>query len=339
MDKVQELATATEITRLRDDCKAIEEAPEHDGDRCLRPWAQAYERRPIPQGRWPMEQPIPILHSDAEVDRHDREQTAIFRSRLARGMPLRDFESGVFCVAKSDGGWRLCTDYREFNKYAEKERFQMEGVQEVAELLQKSDYGLLVDLKDAYLTMGLHPSQRKYCRFRCPKTKVRYQWTTVSFGTSEAPKLCTKVLRPIIRILKSLGIRCIIYIDDLLLLDQDPIRLGKSMAIAMQLLQREVGLQLKLSKGNLLPSQRFQCLGIIWDTTRMTCHIPPKRLKALQHTAGRLRRSSIRGDRVRTRDLARFVGQVVATTRAIRPAKRRLLYVQHALSKAIRSVG
>ena len=133
----------------------------------------------------------------------------------------------------------------------------MKGVQEVAELLQKNDYSMLVDLKDAYLTMGLHPPHRKYCRFRCPKTKVQFQWRTVSFGTSEAPKLCTKVPHPIIRILKSLGIRCIIYIDDLLLLDKDPIRLGKSMAIAMRLLQWEVGLQLKLPKGNLLPSQKF----------------------------------------------------------------------------------
>jgi hypothetical protein len=157
----------------------------------------------------------------------------------------------------------------------------MEGVQEVAQLIQKDDYGMLVDLKDAYLTLGLHPSHRKYCRFRCPTSKVRYQWKTVSFGTSEAPKICTKILRPIIGILKSLGIRCLIYIDDLLLLDQDPVRLAKAMAIAMELLQRKVGLQLKLSKGNLLPSQRFACLGIIWDTKQLTCHTPTKRIKAL----------------------------------------------------------
>ena len=45
------------------------------------------------------------------------------------------------------------------------------------------------------------------------------------------------------------------------------------------------------------------------------------------------------GAAVPTRDLARFVGQVVSTSRAIRPAKRRLLYVQHALSKAVRRNG
>ena len=335
----QELAASAEIARLFNVCQAIERAPSHDGDKCLRSWAKAYEREVLPRGRWPREPIIPLCKSDSEVEKYNLEQMRVYRKRRAAGLPLRDFESGVFTVTKSDGGYRLCTDYRELNKFAEKSKFQMEGVKEVAELIQPQDFGMLVDLKDAYLTLGLHPSHRKYCRFRCPQSKVRYQWKTVSFGTSEAPKLCTKIIRPLIKILKSLGIRCIIYIDDLLLLDQDPVRLGKAMAIAMDLLQKQVGLQLKLSKGNLLPSQLFTCLGIIWDTNKMTCHIPAKRIKALQGNARRILKMSSADAPIPTRDLARFVGQVVSTSRAIRPAKRRLLYIQHALSKAVRRGG
>ena len=335
----QKLAASTEIARLFNTCQAIERAPSHDGDKCLRSWARAYEREVLPRGQWPTEPVIPLCRSESEVERYNKDQMKLYRQRRAEGRPLRDFESGVFTVAKSDGGFRLCTDYRELNKFAEKSRFQMEGVKEVAKLIQPHDYGMLVDLKDAYLTLGLHPSHRKYCRFRCPKSKVRYQWKTVSFGTSEAPKICTKIIRPLIRILNSLGIRCIIYIEHLLLLDQDAVRLGKAMAIAMDLLQTQVGLQLKLSKGNLFPSQEFTCLGIIWNTQRMTCHIPAKRIKALQGSARRILKMSSAGAAVPTRDLARFVGQVVSTSRAIRPAKRRLLYVQHALSKAVRRNG
>lgn len=335
----QELAASAEIARLFNECHAIERCPEHDGHKALRSWAKNYERKLLPRGQWPQELPVPILKSESEVELYNRQQMELYRRRRARGMPLRDFESGVFTVSKSDGGYRLCTDYRELNKFAEKQRFQMEGVKDIATMIQKDDYAMLVDLKDCYLTMGLHPSQRKYCRFRCPKSGVRYQWKTVSFGTSEAPKICTKILRPLIRILKSLGIRCLIYIDDLLLLDQDQLRLAKAMAIAMELLQTQVGLQLKLSKGNLFPSQRFTCLGIIWDTQRLTCHIPAKRMKTLQVTARRLLKASAQGAPVKTRDLARFVGQVVSTSRAIRPATRRLLFINHTLSKAVRQRG
>ena len=142
----------------------------------------------------------------------------------------------------------MCTDYRQLNMFQRKLPFKMEGVQQVADLIQPNDFGMLVDLKDAYLTMGLHPSQRKYCRFRSPEDGQRLQWKTVSFGMSEAPRICTKLLRPLIGLLKQIGIRCLIYIDDLLLLDQDRDRLARGMAIAMDLLLIQVGLQLKTSK-------------------------------------------------------------------------------------------
>jgi hypothetical protein len=120
---------------------------------------------------------------------------------------------------------------------------------------------MLVNLKDAYLTLGLHPSHRKYCRFRNPVTGQRLQWKTVSFGISEAPRLCTKLLRPLVSLLKQLGIRCIIYIDNILLLNQDRLLLMRNMAVALDLLQRQAGLNLKTSKCSFHPSQRFQCLG------------------------------------------------------------------------------
>ncbi len=34
----------------------------------------------------------------------------------------------------------------------------MDEVQLISELIQPGDFGMLVDLKDAYLTLGLHPS-------------------------------------------------------------------------------------------------------------------------------------------------------------------------------------
>jgi hypothetical protein len=61
--------------------------------------------------------------------------------------------------------------------------------------------------------------------------------------------------------------------------------------------------------------------------------------KALRRTASRLLRASAHSPEALTRDLGRFVGQVVSTTRAIRPAKRRLLHVQHALGKGVRAGG
>ena len=214
----------------------------------------------------------------------------------------------------------------------------MEGVQQVAELNQPNDFAMLVDLKDCHLTMGVHPGQRRHCRFRAPDG-TRYQWKTVSFGMSEAPQICTKLLRPLIKIVKGLGIRCLIYIDDLLILHQDRIQLAKSMAIAMELFQDQVGLQLKISKGQWVPSQVFTCLGLVWDTLQMQVAVPSKRIKAIQRSGARIQKTAASGKPVPTRDLARLIGQITSTTRAIRPAKRRLLYLIHDLGRAVKKTG
>jgi hypothetical protein len=198
--------------------------------------------------------------------------------RRAKGLAFRDFESPVFTVTKKDGHFRLCTDYRKLNLFQRKTTFKMDDTQVIAETIQQGDYGMLVDLKDAYLTLGLHPSHRKYCRFRHPSTGRRLQWRTVSFGISEAPRICTKILRPLLAVLKQLGIRCIIYIDDILLLHQDRLQLARGMAVAINLLQQQAGLNLKTSKCSFRPLQRFQCLGYVWDTISMRT-FPPDRTR------------------------------------------------------------
>jgi hypothetical protein len=213
----------------------------------------------------------------------------------------------------------------------------MDTVQTVAESIQPNDFGMLVDLTDCYLTLGLHPSQRKYCRFRHPANGRRLQWRTISFGMSEAPRICTKLLRPLMGLLKQLGIRCVLYIDDLLILHQDRIKLARGMAIAMNLLQSQVGLNLKTSKCCFKPSRQFVCLGFIWDTITMTTSIPRARLWEAQRTAGRLVKHGPQP--IHTRDLARMVGKITAMTRGIRGARRHLLYVQQQLGRAVRESG
>ncbi len=177
----QMAATAAEIDRLMNQCGAVELAPAHDRDKALRPEAAVWERRPLRGGWWPAEKGIPVLSSDEAVREYDRDCLRSQVSRRARGKPFRDFESTVFTVPKKDGRFRLCTDYRPLNKFQTKRPFKMENVQTVAETIQRGDFGMLVDLTDCYLTMGLAPSQRKYCRFRHPVGGQRLQWTTISF--------------------------------------------------------------------------------------------------------------------------------------------------------------
>jgi hypothetical protein len=280
---------------------------------------------------------VPIFSSDEAVREYDRDCLRSQTLRQSQGKPFSDFESTVFTVPKKDGRFRLCTDYRPLNEFQTKRPFKMETVQMVVETIQLRDFGMLVDLTDCYLTLGLPPSQQKYCRFRHPITGQRLQWTTISFGMSEAPRICTKLLRPIVGLLKQLGVRCCIYIDDLLILHQDRTKLARGMAIAMDLLQRQVGLNLKTSKCSFRPSRQFTCLGFEWITATMTVSVPRARLWEAQRTARRL--VKLAAAPIHTRDSARFVGKVTAMTRGIQGARRRLVHIQQPLGTAVREEG
>ena len=278
-----------------------------------------------------------MVSGHAELRAYDADCLASQAARRSVGRPFRDFESTVFVVPKKDGKFRLCTDYRALNEFQRKVPFKMDTLQSVADVIQRNDFGMLVDLTDCYLTMGLHPSQRKYCRFRHPQTGRRMQWKTVSFGMSEAPRICTKLLRPLMGLLKRLGIRCVLYIDDLLMLHQGRTTLARGMAVAMHLLQNQVGLNLKTSKCSFRPSREFTCLGFVWNTSTMQCSVPRVRLWEAQRTAHRLMKGG--SAPLTTRDLARFVGKVTAMTRGIIGARRRLLYIQQQLGTAVREGG
>ena len=114
--------------------------------------------------------------------------------------------------------------------------------------------------------------------------------------------------------------------------------------VTLNLLQRQAGLNVKTSKCSFHPSQRFQCLGYVWDTANMKVLVPSKRLKETHRMAKRLHRlvsvqENVTAPKLKTRVLACFVGKVVATFRGIRGARRNLLYLQHALGQAVRQSG
>ena len=230
----QRSAVLQEVSRL-EGIGAIEPAPLHDGHKALGPGAANWEKAPMAPGQWPREQRVPVLNW-RERARYDQAQLAVVEHRRRRGVPFRDFESTTFTVPKADGGFHLCTDYRQLNQFQIKGKFQLGGTKAIAQLIQPGDYGALVDTKGCFLEFGLHPAQRRHCRFRDPRLR-RWQWRTMSFGMPEPPHLCTRVLRPFIGMLKGLGVRCSIYLDDLLVLSPSPTSLAVSMGVAMEMLQ------------------------------------------------------------------------------------------------------
>ena len=104
-----------------------------------------------------------------------------------------------------------------FNNYVEYCHFKMEDLKAVADLLKPGDFMCKLNLKDAYFSVPLHRRSQKFIRFKLQGRT--YQFTCLPFGLKSAPHIFTKILKPVTGILRKMGIRIKVYLDDMLIMN------------------------------------------------------------------------------------------------------------------------
>ena len=125
---------------------------------------------------------------------------------------------------------------KNLNRFVQSQKFKMEGLEAVRKLIQPGDFMMKLDLQDAYFSVPIHNSHKKYLRFVFQG--ITYEFQCLPFGLSSAPRTFTKLLKPVIVLLRTQGIRIVIYLDDRLILDQSPERLSSIFRSVVNLLQR-----------------------------------------------------------------------------------------------------
>ena len=73
-----------------------------------------------------------------------------------------------------------------------------------------------IDLNDTYFSVAILKSSQRFLRFIWG-TK-HYSFLGLPFSLSSAPRIFTKLLKPVAAFLRKQGYRIIIYLDDFLLL-------------------------------------------------------------------------------------------------------------------------
>lgn len=127
----------------------------------------------------------------------------------------------------------------------------MEGLDTVKSLARKGDWLVKLDLKDAYLTVPILPAHQKFLRFFW-KGRIS-QFSCLPFGLSSAPRHFTKLLKVVVAHLRKKGIRLVIYLDDILIINEDPDKLKSDLDTTIFLLQ-SLGFLINWEKSVLTPS-------------------------------------------------------------------------------------
>ncbi|NXM76942.1 POK18 protein, partial [Serilophus lunatus] len=98
----------------------------------------------------------------------------------------------VFVVKKKSGKWRLLHNLRKVNAAME----SMGALQPGMPTMIPRTWGILIiDLKDCFFTIPLHPNNAPKFAFSVPSVNIqepykRYQWTALLRGMKNSPTLC-----------------------------------------------------------------------------------------------------------------------------------------------------
>ena len=238
------------------------------------------------------------------------------------------FYSRLFLVPKKGGSMRPVIDLSSLNKFIVNEHFQMENFSCLKSLLLPGDFMTNIDLKDAYLSVPVHESSRKFLRFIWKGTC--YQFKALPFGLCSAPRIFTKVLKPVAAFLRRKAIRVLIYLDDFLLLAATVEEAVKNTQLVVTLLQ-SLGFTINLKKSLLIPIQVITFLGFQIDSVCMKISLPAEKANKILYCCRRL----LDSQSITLRNLASLLGLLESSRPAIWRAP---LHFRHLQSDLIRGL-
>ena len=186
-----------------------------------------------------------------------------------------------------------------------------------------------VDLKDAYFAVPMDQEHRKYQCFALGERM--FQFTCLPFGLTLAPWVFTKTLKPVIALGRELGLRLVIYIDDILLMAELKERAqeqGEALVYLLECLGFTINREKKVS-------QTAKFLGFNVNTRTMEMNLPTLKLKTIRAESRKL----LREGHISARALSRLTGRMNAADQVIPPGPLFYRHLQMDLSEALRRSG
>ena len=212
-----------------------------------------------------------------------------------------EFISTIFLVPMKTGDFRPVINLKPLNQFVEKIHFKMENIRMALNCISPGDFMVSIDLKDAYFSVPIFQPHRKCLRFlwnfkRC-----------LPFGYSLAPRVFTKIFKPVIAYSRFFGFRVIIFIDDLILIASSYDECLQQLEVLKQTLCK-LGFTVNVEKSQLVPVNDILYLGFIINSIAMRLRLAAVKLEKIVSACKAL----LAKHKPSVRDVAKVTGLLVS---------------------------
>lgn len=222
----------------------------------------------------------------------------------------KQFLSSFFLVDKPNGEKRFILNLKKLNAFIEPPHFKLEDHKTVIRILTPNCFMATLDLKDAFMLIPVAEDFKKYLRFEFMGTL--YEFNCLPFGLCTAPFVFTKLLKPVAQVLRSEGLKSVIYLDDILLLGKTK-EICHANIIRTKELLVSLGFIVNVEKSSLNPSQKCKFLGFMYDSRNFDVKLTQEKRKKIL----KLTNKFYIKETCKIRDFAQCIGVLVSACPAV----------------------
>ena len=189
----------------------------------------------------------------------------------------------------------------------------METQGSVCSAIRSQEWTVSIDIRDAYLHVPMHQAVHKYLRFVVNKQVYQF------FRFSDIAWELTKLLRPVVALLRQQGVKLHVYLDDRLIRadTQEQAKLHAQTTISVL---QFLGWIINYEKSDLTPSRDFQFIRMQFNTRQFTVTPQPKMRLKVQS----VHQPWMTNSNITARDLHRLLGMLVFMASLVRRGRLRL---------------
>ena len=258
--------------------------------------------------------PKPIQFTKEEQDKIDIEIRRFLEHNIVEEVTNSDpdeFISNIFCRPKKDGKVRIILNLKIFNEFfLEKIHFKMETLQSAIDAMRKDCFFGSVDLAEAFYSLPIRKSDRKFFRFFHQGRK--YQFTALIMGLTHSPRVFTKILKPVFAALRAKGHVSSAYIDDSCLQGSSYRNCVENIVDTVCLMD-SLGLTVHPLKSVFVPTQQIVFLGFVLCSVTMTIRLTPERCIEVIKSCQEI----LVAKRVTIRLFSKLIGKLVASQQGV----------------------